>query len=257
MIPPSFTEIVMSTPQDAAAENHDLSSFTLNYNRMTGGFRGRIKVESPFEPGVYVTRGYTTSPIYESEGGKEFARLSVQSGSPNEAAREARLDPADTANAHPGIRFNRVNQGVYFPASDQDVRDAEAEGKRLPAGKAYALMPFLDPDTGIKEPYVVELTAWEPKAKDQGAGIGEQVTWYGGSAKIFDRDAYLAASSKYGSQTERLSEEELDAAPVPGEEPSVIADGGEGPDGAGAREAAGKRAKRRAESGMPKPDDAL
>ena len=245
----------MSTPQDSSAENQDQSSFTLNFNRITGGFRGKIKVESPYEPGIYVTRAYTTSPIYESEGGKEFARVSVQSGSPNEAGREARIDPASASNAHPSISFNRVNEGVYFPASDQDIRDAEAEGKRLPVGKAYVLMPFTDPASGAKAPFVVELTAWKPKPKEQGAGPAPDndapVTWYGGSAKVFDRDAYLAASRKHGEPHDHLGPDELAAAALPDDEHSGQ------PDEAAARTGAGTRARRRKDPAPPSPDETL
>jgi hypothetical protein len=246
----------MSMTPDSGADDKDLSSFTLNFNRMTGGFRGRIKVESPYEPGVYVTRGYSTSPIYESDGGVEFARMSVQAGSPNEAARDARIDPETVANPHPGISFNRVNQGVYFPASDEDVAAAAAEGKRLPVGKAYALMPFTDPGSGIRTPFVVELTAWPPKPKEQGADAGnsEPVTWYGGSAKIFDRAAYLAVSRKYG-QADVISGEELEAAPLPDEE--LPGQGEPKPDEGAARQGADKRAKRRRDPAERKPDDTL
>ncbi len=245
MINHLFWENIMSAPQDNSAENQDQSSFTLNFNRITGGFRGKIKVESPYEAGVYVTRSYTTSPLYESEGGREFARLSVQSASPNEAGRDARMDVAATLNPHPGIGFNRVNEGVYFPASAEDILDAEAEGKRLPVGKAYALMPFTDPQTGAKAPFVVELTAWTPKPKEQVVAPenGETVSWYGGSAKIFDREAYLAASRKYG-QGDHLSSDELEAAPVP-----------DAADEDAARSRAGARAKRRKDQEPPEPGE--
>lgn len=238
----------MHTSTDSAPESLDQSSFTLNFNRMTGGFRGRIKVESPYEAGVYVTRGYTTSPIYESASGVEFARMSVQAASPNEAARDARIDPATAPNAHPGITFRAVNQGVYFPTPEDTIRAADGEGKRLPVGKAYVLMPFTDPAGGAKTPFVVELTAWPPKPKEQGADASkdEPVTWYGGSAKIFDCAAYLVASRKYG-QGPSIAVADLEGAPLPEEEHNA--------DGDAAHDGASKRVRRRKETEPPAPDE--
>lgn len=276
----------MSTPQDNSAENQDQSSFSLNYNRITRGFRGTIKVESPFEPGVYVTRGYTTSPVYESEAGKQYVRIGVQSGSPMEQARDARINPANTVNPHPGIGIRRVNEGVYYPASEEEeekVRTALAEGRSLPMGKGYVLMPFTNPDTGLKEPYAVELTTWVPEPEKEAFLKREPVRWLGGSARIFDRETFLANSRKYGDLREHISGEELEAAHLPDDNQSFsggpahepdglagpdprgaaepgspqIQNPGDEPDGTAARQGAGRRARKRAEPDAPKPEESL
>jgi len=240
----------MSTPPDQISEkSQDLSSFTVNANRRTGGFRGKIKVESPFLPGDYVERTYTTGPIRLGQTGKEFAFVTVGSNSPNNASRESGLDPDATPNPHPGIRFREVNRGVYFPATDQEMLDAKADGRRIPAGKAYVLMPFINPDNTQKIPYVVELSAWEQQPKDNAsAGAdapGEIVSWYGGSAKIFDRETYLANSKKYAAapHDEDLTDADWSAAGAENSAPAQAANAV--PDAPKARKGASKRAQQR------------
>jgi hypothetical protein len=188
----------MSTPlDDIPEEQQELSSFTVNANGR-GGFRGNIKVEHPYRPGEFVTRPYNSSPIYVSESGNEFGLFTVRSENPIAESRERRLDPADAPNAHPGLSFRSLNQGVYFPASEEALEAAKAAGKPIPAIRGYVVMPFAD-DEGEKIPHVVELAAWEQKPKGAAPDDG-RVTWYAGTAEIFDRVAYLANSKKAGAE---------------------------------------------------------
>ncbi len=188
----------MSTSlDDTPEEQQELSSFTVNANGR-GGFRGNIKVEHPYRAGEFVTRPYNSSPIYVSQTGNEFGLFTVRSDNPIAESRERRLDPADAPNAHPGLSFRSVNQGVYFPASEEALEAAKAAGKPIPAIRGYVVMPFAD-EEGQKIPHVVELAAWEQKPKGAAPDDG-RVTWYAGTAEIFDRAAYLANSKKAGAE---------------------------------------------------------
>ncbi|MGO9987005.1 MAG: hypothetical protein ACLPIX_22700 [Rhodomicrobium sp.] len=183
----------MNTPLDETSDQQqELSSFTVNPNGR-GGFRGIIKVEHPYRPGEFVTRAYNSSPIYVSgKTGNEFGLFTVSSDNPINQSREHRINPNAAPNAHPGLSFRAVNQGVYFLPSEDDLEAAKAAGKPIPAIRAYVTMPFKN-DEGQNVPHVVELAAWPQKPKNAAPG-DDRTTWYAGPAKIFDPAAYLANS---------------------------------------------------------------